>query len=259
MKCVILAGGFGSRLSEETIHKPKPLVEIGGKPILWHIMQHYSHFGINEFLICLGYKGQQIKEYFFNYHLHHSDLTIDIKKNKIISKGNLPKWKVRLIDTGDNSLTGGRILRLKNILYKEKIFCLTYGDGLSNINITNLIKHHIKSKKFATVSVVTPPGRFGSIKLKNNLVSSFQEKQDNQESLINGGFFVLTPNIFDYIKDDKTIWEQEPLKNLTSHNQLNAYYHKGFWHAMDTLRDKNYLDDLWYSGKAPWKVWKIEP
>ena len=254
-KCIILAGGLGSRLSEETVFKPKPLVEIGGKPILWHIMQHYNQYGIKEFIICLGYKGQLIKEYFFNYHLHHSDLTIDIKKNQIISKGDLPNWKIRLIDTGDDTLTGGRILRLKKILSKEKYFCLTYGDGLSNINIKKLIKHHESSKKLATVTVVTPPGRFGSIKLKNNLVSSFEEKLDNQESLINGGFFVLSPKIFDYLTDDRTIWEQEPLRNLTKDRQLNAYYHQGFWQAMDTLRDKKYLDDLWVNDRAPWKTW----
>lgn len=256
MKCVILAGGLGSRLSEETISKPKPLVEIGGKPILWHIMKHYSHYGVNEFIICLGYKGYLIKEYFFNYHLHHSDLTIDIKKKTISSKGKLPNWKIRLIDTGDNTLTGGRILRLKKILSKEKNFCLTYGDGLSNINIKDLITQHVKSKKLATVTVVTPPGRFGSIKLKNNLVTSFKEKLDNKDSLINGGFFVLSPRVFDYIKDDKSVWEQEPLINLTSDHQLNAYHHSSFWHAMDTLRDKIYLDDLWLNGHAPWKIWK---
>jgi len=258
VKCVILAGGRGSRLAEETESKPKPLVEIGGKPIIWHIMQHYSQFGINDFLICLGYKGQLIKEYFFNYHLHHSDLTIDIKKNEIISEGKLPNWKVRLIDTGDETLTGGRILRLKNILKKEKFFCLTYGDGVSDIDIKKLIEHHKNSKKIATVSVVTPPGRFGSIKLNKNLVVSFQEKMDNNNSLINGGFFVLAPKIFNFIQGDQTIWEQEPLKNLVSQNQLSAYHHKGFWHSMDTIRDKNYLNNLWHTGNAPWKIWKNE-
>ena len=200
-KCIIIQVVLEVALWK-TVFKPKPLVEIGGKPILWHIMQHYNQYGIKEFIICLGYKGQLIKEYFFNYHLHHSDLTIDIK-NQIISKGDLPNWKIRLIDTGDDTLTGGRILRLKKILSKEKYFCLTYGDGLSNINIKKLIKHHESSKKLATVTVVTPPGRYGTIKLKNNLVSSFEEKLDNQESLINGGFFVLSPKIFDYLTDDR--------------------------------------------------------
>jgi glucose-1-phosphate cytidylyltransferase len=253
VKCVILAGGLGSRLSEETVNKPKPLVEIGGRPILWHIIQHYSRYGIREFIICLGYKGHLIKEYFFNYHLHHSDLTIDIKKNQISSSGSLPNWKIRLVDTGEDTLTGGRILRLKNILSKEKFFCLTYGDGLSDINIKKLIQHHQKEKKSATVTVVTPPGRFGSIQIKKNLVHSFEEKLDNQQSLINGGFFVLSPKIFKYISDDQTIWEQEPMKNLTSDGQLSAYYHRGFWQPMDTLRDKHQLEKLWQSGKAPWR------
>ena len=256
-KCVILAGGLGTRLSEETINKPKPMVEIGGKPILWHIMQHYSFYGIKEFIICLGYKGYQIKEFFLNFNLYNSDITIDIKKNKLLSKKeNLPDWKVSLIDTGLETMTGGRILRLREILKSEKNFFLTYGDGLSNVNLNSLMKHHLTQKKIATVTVVTPPGRFGSIKISGKSVTSFQEKLDNINSLINGGFLVLNNKIFKYLEDDTTIFEQEPLVNLTKNNQLSAFYHNKFWHAVDTLRDKNYLNKLWYDGKPPWKIWK---
>lgn len=255
-KCVILAGGLGSRLSEETVSKPKPMVEIGGRPILWHIMKHYSHYGINDFIICLGYKGYLIKEYFFNFSLHNADFTIDLKTNEITSNfKNLPNWKVTLIDTGENTLTGGRLLRLKEILKNEKYFCMTYGDGVSDINIKKLISFHVKQRKFATMSIVTPPGRFGSVKVKGKVVTEFSEKNDTSNSFINGGFFVLSPEIFKFINNDNSIWEQEPLKKLSSQKQLISYHHKGFWHAMDTLRDRNYLENLWTKNIANWKIW----
>jgi|TARA_B110000495_G_C22985332_1_gene579648 glucose-1-phosphate cytidylyltransferase len=254
MKTVILAGGFGSRLSEETHLKPKPMIEIGGKPIIWHIMKHYSKYNLNDFVICLGYKGYVIKEYFANYFLHMSDITIDIKNNKLeIHQINSEPWKITLIDTGEDTMTGGRIKRIQK--YVDGPFCMTYGDGLSDVNISKLIEFHKKNNLLATVTAVQPPGRYGSLQLKNNNVTTFQEKLPGDSNFINGGFFVLEPNVFDYIKDDSTIFEREPLENLANKNQLGAYRHNGFWQSMDTLRDKNKLEKLWSDKIAPWKTW----
>jgi len=254
MKVVILAGGMGSRLSEETHLKPKPLIEIGSKPILWHIMKIYSKYNLNDFVICLGYKGYLIKEYFANYFLHMSDVTIDIKNNKLeIHRISSEPWKITLIDTGEDTMTGGRIKRIQK--YIDGTFCLTYGDGLSDIDIPKLIEFHKKNGLLATITAVQPSGRFGALQLKSNNVTRFQEKPSGNSSLINGGFFILEPGIFDYIKDDSTIFEREPLENLAKDNQLGAYRHNGFWQPMDTLRDKNKLEELWSSKNAPWKIW----
>jgi glucose-1-phosphate cytidylyltransferase len=254
MKTVILAGGFGSRLSEETHLKPKPMIEIGGKPIIWHIMKHYSKYNLNDFVICLGYKGYIIKEYFANYFLHMSDITIDIKNNKLeIHQINSEPWKITLIDTGEDTMTGGRIKRIQK--YVDGPFCMTYGDGLSDVNISKLLEFHKKNNLLATVTAVQPPGRYGSLQLKNNNVTTFQEKLPGDSNFINGGFFVLEPNVFDYIKDDSTIFEREPLENLANKNQLGAYRHNGFWQSMDTLRDKNKLEKLWSDKITPWKTW----
>lgn len=256
MKLVILSGGKGTRISEESILKPKPLIEIGNMPIIWHIMKIYSFFGINEFVICCGYKGYLIKEYFANYSLHASDVTIDISKNTIdVHRKSVENWKVSLVDTGEDTLTGGRILRIKN--YIKEDFLLTYGDGVSNVNIKKLIDHHKSNKKLATMTVVQPQGRFGIVDInkKNNLVENFSEKPKGDGSWINGGFFVLKQDIFKYLKEDSTVWEKEPLEKLSKNSQLSAYHHNGFWHAMDTMRDKQYLDNLWLSKKAPWKLW----
>lgn len=254
MKAVILAGGVGSRLEEETHLKPKPMVEIGGKPILWHIMKIYSAYNINEFVICLGYKGYMIKEYFTNYLLHTSDVTIDIKNNKInIHQENAEPWHVTLVDTGDKTMTGGRVKRIAK--YVNKTFCLTYGDGLSNLNISNAINLHKQNNLIATITAVQPPGRFGALVINANKVTHFQEKPRGDSSWLNGGFFVFEPDIMDYLEDDETILEREPLENLAKSGQLGAYKHDGFWRPMDTLRDKIYLEELWTRGKAPWKVW----
>jgi glucose-1-phosphate cytidylyltransferase len=256
MKAVILAGGLGSRISEESFLKPKPLIEIGNMPIIWHIMKIYSHFGIKKFIICCGYKGYLIKEYFANYSLHSSDVTIDIYKNKInVHKKNAEDWQITLVDTGEDTLTGGRILRIKN--YIDDDFLLTYGDGLANINIKKLIQFHKSNKKLATMTAVQPLGRFGIIEInkKNNLIENFIEKPNGDGSWVNGGFFVLKKNIFKFLKDDTTIWEREPLEGLSRNNELCAFRHDGFWFAMDTMRDKNYLDNLWNLKKAPWKLW----
>lgn len=256
MKAVILAGGFGTRLSEETITKPKPMVEIGDKPILWHILNIYSYWGINEFIICLGYKGYMIKEYFVNYHLHNCDITVDIKSGEIYYHNNFNQdWKITLVDTGLNTMTGGRIKRIQKYVSNET-FMLTYGDAVADININELYKSHIKSNKIATVTAVRPPGRFGTLIIDNeNNVIEFIEKPAGDGAWINGGFFVLEPEIFNYIKDDTTIFEREPLERLAKENQLNAYKHYGFWKAMDTLRDKIELENLWNNGIAPWKLW----
>jgi len=256
MKAVILAGGLGSRISEESFLKPKPLIEIGNMPIIWHIMKIYSHFGIKKFIICCGYKGYLIKEYFANYSLHSSDVTIDIHKNKInVHKKNAEDWQITLVDTGEDTLTGGRILRIKN--YVDEDFLLTYGDGLANINIKKLIQFHKSNKKLATMTAVQPLGRFGIIEInkKNNLIENFIEKPNGDGSWVNGGFFVLKKNIFKFLKDDTTIWEREPLEGLSRNKELCAFRHDGFWFAMDTMRDKNYLDNLWNLKKAPWKLW----
>jgi glucose-1-phosphate cytidylyltransferase len=254
MKVVILAGGLGSRISEESQLKPKPLIEIGGKPILWHIMKIYSHYNLNEFIICCGYKGYLIKEYFANYSLHTTDITVDVSKNKIlVHKKKTEPWKITLIDTGDNSPTGERIKMVRQ--YVGDTFCLTYGDGVSSINIKSLIKFHIQDKKLATVLAVKPAGRFGAMKLENNMVKNFLEKPKGDNSWINGGFFVLNKKIFKYIEKENSIWERKPMEKLAKDNQLNAFKYDGFWYAMDTIRDKNYLEGLWNSKKAPWKSW----
>ena len=256
MKCVILAGGLGTRISEETHLKPKPMVEIGGMPLLWHIMKTYSAYGIDDFVICCGYKGYMIKEYFANYFLHTSDITIDMKNNELeVHQKHTEPWKVTMIDTGLNTMTGGRLKKIQKYVENET-FCFTYGDGLSDINITNLLKFHKTNKTFATTTAVQPPGRYGALKLKNNKVDKFTEKPLGDGSLVNGGYFVLEPEVFDYVKGNNTIWEKEPLENLATENQLSAFIHKGFWHALDTLRDKNNLEELWNSKNTPWKVWK---
>ena len=257
MKAVILAGGYGTRISEETHLKPKPMIEIGGKPLLWHIMKIYSHYKINHFIICCGYKGYLIKEYFANYFLHNSDVTIDIVTNKVeIHKQSKDPWKITLIDTGENTMTGGRIKRVQNYV-QEETFCVTYGDGLARINIQELINFHIKSGRLATLTAVKPTGRFGAIQLSNeNLISSFFEKPQGDGGWVNGGFFVLNKKIFDYIKDDNTTWEEEPLKNLALDKELAAYKLNDFWQCMDTLRDKVFLEKLWNKGSAPWKIWE---
>ncbi len=257
MKVVILAGGFGTRLSEETDIKPKPMVEIGGKPILWHIMKIYSYYGFNDFVICLGYKGYVIKEYFANYFLHQSDITIDLKANSMeIHQSKAEPWKITLVDTGLNTMTGGRIKRVQKYIGSEP-FMLTYGDGVGNIDIQALLEFHKAHKKYATVTSVQPSGRFGALNLDNDKnVLSFQEKPKGDGAWINGGFFVLEPPVFGYIQSDETVWEKEPLESLAQDGQLAAHTHTGFWQPMDTLRDKNHLEELWKAGKAPWKVWE---
>lgn len=255
MKAVILAGGTGSRISEETIAKPKPLIEIGGKPILWHIMKIYSAYDINEFVICCGYKGYLIKEYFANYSLHMSDVTINLEKNVIDThKKVVEPWKVSLVDTGPETMTGGRLKRVKNYVDNDT-FCFTYGDGLADVNIQDLIKFHKKNKTLATMTAVQPPGRWGKLNLKGERIVDFKEKIPGDGSWVNGGFFILEPTVFDYINNDSTIWEKEPLERLARDSQLSAYKHIGFFHPIDTLRDKNYIEKLWTSGKAGWKVW----
>ena len=256
MKVVILAGGLGTRLSEETDLKPKPMVEIGDYPILWHIMKIYSHFGFNDFVICLGYKGYVIKEYFANYFLHKSNVEIDIKNNEMkFLNSTIEPWKISLIDTGINTMTGGRMKRVKKYL-DGNTFMLTYGDGLSNVNLIDLLKFHKEHKKIATVTAVQPAGRFGSLLIDSEEnVTSFLEKPAGDNSWINGGFFVLEPDAIDFINGDETIWEQGPMEKLSEKGQIAAYKHREFWHPMDTLRDKNYLNEIWKGGKAPWKVW----
>ncbi|RZD47452.1 MAG: glucose-1-phosphate cytidylyltransferase [Thaumarchaeota archaeon] len=254
MKAVILAGGQGTRISEETHLKPKPMIEIGGKPILWHILKTYSAYNINEFIICLGYKGYQIKEYFANYYLHESDLTIDIQKNSLeIHETKSNPWKITLVDTGDNSMTGGRIKRISK--YLDDTFCLTYGDGLADVNISQIISSHKKNNTLATLTAVQPQGKFGAVTIQDGKVKTFEEKPKGDSGWVNGGFFVLEPEVVDYIQGDDTMFEREPLQQLTKENQLSAYHHTGFWHPMDTLRDKNELEELWSKGNAPWKVW----
>ena len=254
MKAVILAGGLGTRLSEETHSIPKPMVEIGQRPILWHIMKCYSFHGINEFIICCGYKGYVIKEYFANYFLHNNDVTLDLGTNsmEVHSKKSEP-WKITLIDTGEKTLTGGRLARVKE--YINGTFCFTYGDGVSDINLKNLVRHHNDSGKKATLTAVRPPGRFGALEFERGKIISFKEKPDGDGSWINGGFFVLEPSVIDLIDGDLCTWEQEPLKKLAQDGELNAFNHKGFWQPMDTLRDKNNLERLWAEGQAPWKTW----
>lgn len=256
MKAVILAGGLGTRISEETSIRPKPMVEIGGRPILWHIMKMYSAFGINDFVICCGYKGYVIKEYFANYFLHMSDVTFDMEKNKMeVHQRYSEPWKVTLVDTGDETMTGGRLKRVANYVKDEELFCLTYGDGLSNVNITDLIAFHKMQNVKATLTATIPPGRFGALDIVGNKVNSFMEKPKGDGAVINGGFFVLSPEVLEYISGDETVWEGEPLQRLARSGNLAAFQHNGFWQPMDTLRDKMYLEELWQSGNAPWKVW----
>lgn len=254
MKAVILAGGMGTRISEETHLKPKPMIEIGGKPIIWHIMKNYSSHGINDFVICLGYKGYIIKEYFANYFLHTSDVTFDIKGNKMeVHQKFAEPWRVTLVDTGEKTMTGGRVKRIKK--YINGTFCLTYGDGLSDTDISSSIKFHKKNKLTATLTAVQPAERFGVLEITKDRVARFREKYQGDSGWINGGYFLFEPDVFDYIRNDSTILEREPLENLAKKGQLGAYKHKGFWQAMDTLRDKNLLEELWSSGNAPWKTW----
>ena len=255
MKAVLLAGGLGTRISEETSLKPKPMIEIGGKPILWHIMKIYSSHGINEFIICCGYKGYVIKEYFANYFLHMSDVTFDMAENRMdIHQNNAEPWKVTLVDTGEQTMTGGRLKRVRQYLGEED-FCFTYGDGVSDIDISSLVDFHRKQRKLATVTAVQPAGRFGALKLEERMVAGFEEKPQGDGGWINGGFFVLSPKAIDHIEGDATVWEKEPLEKLANTRQLSAYLHRGFWQPMDTLRDKNHLEELWTGGKAPWKKW----
>lgn len=257
MKAVILAGGLGTRLSEETVSKPKPMVEIGGKPILWHIMKTYSYYGINDFIICCGYKGYVIKEYFQNYFLHQSDVTFDMKGNKIfVHKERAEPWSVTLVDTGEDTMTGGRLKRVEQYLNKDESFCFTYGDGVADINIKELIDFHRAHGRDATLTAAFPPGRFGALEIVDNEVRLFQEKPRGDGALINGGYFVLSPKIFQRIEGDCTVWEQEPLKGLANDNQLMAFKHEGFWQPMDTLRDKYYLEELLETNTAPWKIWE---
>lgn len=256
MKVVILAGGLGTRISEESHLRPKPMIEVGGRPILWHIMKTYSHYGVNDFVICLGYKGYVIKEYFANYFLHMSDVTFDIANNSMeVHNQNAEPWRVTLVDTGQNSMTGGRLKRVGDYV-RDGTFCMTYGDGVSDIDIAALLAHHKKLGKKATVTAIQPPGRYGVLAANaQGIVESFREKPMAEGAWINGGFFVLEPEVLDYIEGDHTQWELGPLQKLTSEGQLTSYQHRGFWQAMDTLREKNLLEDMWSKGDAPWKVW----
>ncbi len=256
MKAVILAGGYGTRLSEETHLKPKPMVEIGDRPILWHIMKCYSAYGVNDFIVCCGYKGYVIKEYFANYFLHMSDVTFHMDENRMeVHRQQAEPWKVTLVDTGDDTLTGGRLKRIQPHI-GDSTFCFTYGDGVADVNISALIQFHQQQGRWATLTAVQPPGRYGSLNLaSDNTVRAFQEKPQGDNAWINGGFFILEPQVFDLIQGDRTSWESDPLQVLASKNQLSAYKHRGFWQPMDTLRDKNHLESLWQSGHAPWKVW----
>ncbi|WP_350304125.1 glucose-1-phosphate cytidylyltransferase [Photorhabdus viridis] len=258
MKAVILAGGLGTRLSEETVVKPKPMVEIGGKPVLWHIMKMYSAHGINDFVICCGYKGYVIKEYFANYFLHMSDVTFYMAENRMeVHEKRAEPWNVTLVDTGDTSMTGGRLKRVADYIKDDEAFLFTYGDGISDVNIQATIDFHLNHGKLATLTATFPPGRFGALDIKNNKqIRSFQEKPKGDGAMINGGFFVLSPKVIDLIDNDATTWEQEPLMTLAEQGELMAYEHTGFWQPMDTLRDKHYLEALWQKGQAPWKIWE---
>ncbi len=255
MKAVILAGGLGTRISEETGTRPKPMIEIGGKPILWHIMKTYSHHGINDFIICLGYKGYIIKEYFANYFLHMSDVTFDMTGNKMdVHQNNAEPWRVTLVDTGENTMTGGRLKRVRKYLGEED-FCFTYGDGVADVNVEASVSFHKNHGLPCTITAVQPPGRYGALQMQENLVSGFMEKPQGDGGWVNGGFFVLSPKVIDSIEGDSTSWESGPLVALAKEGQIAAFQHRGFWQPMDTLRDKNHLEELWSTGKAPWKVW----
>jgi glucose-1-phosphate cytidylyltransferase len=254
MKAVILAGGMGTRISEETTVRPKPMVEVGGMPILWHIMKIYSAHGVNDFVVCLGYKGYLIKEYFANYFLHMSDVTFDMRSSQMqIHQNKAEPWRVTLVDTGESTMTGGRLKRVRPYLTDE--FCLTYGDGVGDVDITRLLAFHREHGLLATITATQPPGRFGALTIEGNRIAGFQEKPSGDGGWINGGFFVLSPRVIDYIDDDHTLWEREPMERLARERQIAAFVHRGFWQPMDTLRDKNQLEELWASGKAPWKVW----
>jgi glucose-1-phosphate cytidylyltransferase len=256
MKAVILAGGLGTRISEETHIKPKPMIEIGGKPIIWHILKIYSAYGVNDFIICCGYKGYVIKEYFANYFMHMSDLTFDVSRNSVeIHQHKAEPWRVTLVDTGEHTMTGGRLKRVEAYLPDDEEFCFTYGDGVADINISSLIAFHREQKVKATLTAVVPPARFGALNLEGCKIKSFAEKPKGDGALVNGGFFVLSKDVLSYIKDDTTVWEREPLEHLAEIGQLVAFQHPGFWQPMDTLRDKKMLEELWASGHAPWKVW----
>lgn len=257
MKTVILAGGLGTRLSEETTSRPKPMVEVGGRPILWHIMKLYSHYGVDEFIICCGHKGYSIKEYFINYFTHQSDITIDLKDNSTkIHKRRAEPWTITLVDTGESTMTGGRLARVKEYVDDEEQFFFTYGDGVGNVDINASLKFHKAHGKLATLTAVRPPGRFGALEMEGNRVSSFVEKPSGDGGKINGGFFVLSPKVIELITGDDCVWEQDPLKNLASQGELFSYQHDGFWQPMDTLREKEFLNELWDSGQAPWKIWQ---
>jgi len=260
VKAVILAGGFGSRLAEETMHKPKPMVEIGGRPIIWHIMNIFSAHGVDEFVVALGYKGEVVKQYFLNCYAANSDLTIDLATGRqTVHDGVRPDWRVHLVNTGDGTQTGGRVKRLRKWLADDEMFLLTYGDGVSDVNITNLIDFHKRHGRLATVTTVRPPARFGRIGFDGDQVTTFQEKAEDSEGWINGGFFALNPRVLDYVDGDDTIWEREPIERLARDGQLMAFRHLGFWSCMDTLKEKNMLEDLWASRAAPWKTWTDEP
>ncbi len=256
MKAVILAGGLGTRISEETHLKPKPMIEIGGKPILWHIMKIYSHYGVNEFVICCGYKGFMIKEYFANYFLHMSDVTFDMRDNSMqVLQQSAEPWRVTLIDTGEETMTGGRLRRVAPHVKDEEAFCFTYGDGVSNVNIAELVTFHKAQRVKATLTATLPPGRFGALDLQGDKVRAFEEKPKGDGGMINGGFFVLSPSVLDLLDGDDCVWERGPLETLAERGELAAYQHHGFWQPMDTQRDKTHLEELWQSGQAPWKVW----
>jgi len=256
MKAVILAGGLGTRISEETALRPKPMVEIGGRPILWHIMKTYSHYGIHDFIICCGYKGYVIKEYFANYFLHQSDVTFDLSNNRMeVHQRFAEPWRVTLVDTGLDTMTGGRLKRVAPYLASESAFCMTYGDGVASVDIAALLAFHQAHGRLATLTATLPPGRFGALDLAGDRVQSFREKPQGDGAAVNGGFFVLSPSVLDLIEGDHTLWEREPLETLARQGQLAAYHHTGFWQPMDTLRDKTHLEELWHSGKAPWKTW----
>ena len=256
MKAVILAGGLGTRISEESNVRPKPMIEIGGRPILWHIMKIYAQHGVSDFIVCCGYRGYVIKEYFANYFLHMSDVTFDMEHNRVeVHSAKAEPWRVTVVDTGDDTMTGGRLKRVRDYVGGEE-FCLTYGDGVSDVNVSELLQFHRASGGLATLTAVQPPGRFGALELAGTAVGGFREKPVGDGGWINGGFFVLSPAVFDYIEGDATSWEAAPLERLAAEGRLNAFKHRGFWQAMDTLRDKNHLEQLWSSGKAPWKTWK---
>lgn len=256
MKAVILAGGLGTRISEETATRPKPMVEIGGKPVLWHIMKTYSHWGINDFIICCGYRGYMIKEYFHNYGLHMADVTIDLREDALtVHRSHVEPWRITLVDTGDDTQTGGRLRRVRSFLDPGEPFCFTYGDGLSNVNVAKAIEFHREHDALATLTAVQPPGRFGQIELAEARITAFREKPEGDGYWVNGGYFVLEPEVIDYIEGDATVWERQPLERLAAEGNLSAFIHHGFFQPLDTMRDRTLLEGLWANGKAPWKVW----